>query len=261
MVSVSLQGGVEIDLLSGSEFKDGLGNLGKELRRNPPNRLTIPASLQGSGSGADNALRFGGPTIHRVWQLKGLSIVGNNALSGPIAVSTTGTAANTANVSLPAGASLTGFDIEFGAGAAAVSGIATVALTASGTLKYQVTASATNGSSLEVRYPQPLPAFNPTSSITITVPAIVGGSDYTITAYGTSLVALYQGDPIISTPTNILLPATPIPGAPTFQNDALWVKPGDTVFAILFGAGATENYSGQLHVAEYISNQALANCL
>jgi hypothetical protein len=90
-------------------------------------------------------------------------------------------AAAAGNVSLPAGDSITGFDVSFAAAAAPVSGTITVSGLTGANLVYNVAVSASSDNLYEIRFPQPLPAG---TTVNVAVSAIVGGSAGTIVVYG-----------------------------------------------------------------------------
>lgn len=89
------------------------------------------------------------------------------------------------NVPLPAGASMTGFDVTVQGAAALATGVVTVTNLAAGNLNYELDET-TSGQDLTIRFPNPLPAANAAATPQVNVPAIGGGAAYAITVYGLS---------------------------------------------------------------------------
>jgi hypothetical protein len=104
-------------------------------------------------------------------------------------VNATGAAAAGGSAALPAGASITGFDLLFQAGTAAIGGQVTVTNAVGGTLTYDVQQETTGPTSVVDRFPGAgLPPVAAGSQITVTVPAMVGGGAWSLVVYGTIAV-------------------------------------------------------------------------
>lgn len=117
------------------------------------------------------------------------AIPGGGDGGGPVDAGTTGVAAAGGNAALPAGVSVTGFDLIFEAGTAAVAGQVTVTNAVGGTLTYDVQQETTGPTSIIERYPGAgLAAVAAGSAITVTVPAMVGGGAWSLVVYGTTAV-------------------------------------------------------------------------
>jgi hypothetical protein len=109
--------------------------------------------------------------------------------------SATAAAAAAGSASLPAGSSLTGFDIDCGPATAIVSGQVSVT-GAGGSWTYELVET-TSGGTLQVRYPNPVPANSSSAVPTVSVPAIVNGGAYTINVYGlTATTAAAAAQPL-----------------------------------------------------------------
>lgn len=79
---------------------------------------------------------------------------------------------------------LMGFVITTGQPAAVVNGVVTVTGLKIGTMSFQIVQSVNNGGSLDIHFPQPLPASAVNTAITVTLPAIVGGAVSAVAVYG-----------------------------------------------------------------------------
>ncbi len=253
MVNVRLAIGAEADIASGDEVRNAVDGLRSELfgtRVPPPLHPRVPASLAGSATGTGNVLWFQGPAKGRVWALEALVVTTTDDHTGVVTASSSIAAAAAGSAFLPAGAMLSGFDIEFATGAGPISGDATVTGLVGGTQTYKVTAGVAGGSSLSVKYPSPIPASADIVNPTVSVPAMVGGSAYTINVWGVMTVALYVGDPTNVGAGQILMPVQPMPTFYAFPRETVFVQPGDSVFAVVYGAASGQAISGNLHVID-----------
>lgn len=135
-----------------------------------------------------------GPRSGRYWEIR---LLGVTALSGSaftalpssagVQASNTFAGAASGSVALAAGASLTGFDINFQSGTS-VSGVVTVTNALGGTLSYAITVPAGGGTFSQTFNP-PLPPLTAGSQITVNVPAMVGGPAYSISVNGVTTTA------------------------------------------------------------------------
>lgn len=121
------------------------------------------------------------------------------ASTSPTYATVAAAAAAAASVNLPAGVPITGFDVVFDVPAAAVNTTVTVSGLTGANIVYDVTESATVPTTLEIRFPAPLPATNGATQVNVAVAAIAGGAAYTITAYGSVPVAASQAAATIAT--------------------------------------------------------------
>lgn len=119
-----------------------------------------------------------------------------SSASGGAAVATSVTQAGGAATSavLPAGSSVTGFDVDFQGPAAAVSGTVTVtglSAAAGTTLSYDVTVP-TSGLLLPVRFPNALAPLNAAATPQVNVPVLAAGPAYSATIYGLTAAVAAQ---------------------------------------------------------------------
>lgn len=111
---------------------------------------------------------------------------GGGDQAAPTDASTTGAAAAAGSASLPNGATITGFDLEFQAPAAAVAGVVTVTNVQGGPLNYDVQQELNLPTAVNVRYPGGgIPASAAGVAPTVNVPAMVSGGAWSLTVYGT----------------------------------------------------------------------------
>lgn len=159
-----------------------------------------------------------GPADGRLWQVRLAGVVAlnstNNAFSTfPSAgtgtsVSNTFAAAAAGSVSLPAGASISGFTVDLQAGTA-TDYVVTVTNAVGGTMSFNVQGAA-GGTTFTQTFNPPIPALTPGSQITVNVPAQAGGPAYSIEANGVTgattspLVTFYAGQNVASPGTGML---------------------------------------------------------
>lgn len=199
-------------------------------------------------------LDLGQPVQGRIWEVRGLACVDasnpTGALSGgiPVAVSATGAAAAAGSVSLPAGAYCTGYDVDFQAPAAAVSGNVTVtnlstANGSSGTLNASMTIPTTGLVNLPRAFPNPLAPLSAAAQPTLNVPAIASGPAYSMTIYGNTAVTgatpgsgfWYTGIPSVFGTQNSRWQIPQLPTIDTRGDRHITVPPGEHLFAVLSG--------------------------
>lgn len=191
---------------------------------------------------------LGGPVIGREWEVRGLMVVDANAIgtaSGgtPTAASSTFAAGAAGSITLPAGSSVTGFDITTAPVAGAVAGVATVTGLAAGTLSYEL-AEPVGGGALSIRYPSAMPPLTPATTPQVSVPAIASGAAYAITVYGTTPATgispgtgfWYTGaTPQLATAQTARWPITSLPSFVTKGGEELTVPAHERLFAIVTG--------------------------
>jgi hypothetical protein len=133
------------------------------------------------------------------------------ATTGGAVTASSGTfsAAAAGNIALPAGASITGFDVTVAPAAATVSGLVTVTGLSTLNMNYELSET-TAGTTLSVRFPGPITAANSSTQPQVNVPAITGGAAYAISVYG--ITAASTAAPAADAGATIVWPAgTPFP--------------------------------------------------
>lgn len=194
-------------------------------------------------------LDLGAPSVGRQWSVRRLLLVdstnpGGAVVGGAVTAKTTAFAAGASGtVGLPAGATMTGFDITTAPVAAVQSGTVTVAGLSTGTLSY-VLSEPVAGGVLSVRFPTPIPAFDSSSFPQVSVPTIGSGAAYSTTVYGTTATSgstpgtgwWYVGTPTAYGPQNAAIVAPTLPHTKEFGGEQVCIIPRDRLFAVVTGA-------------------------
>lgn len=221
-------------------------------------------------------LDLGTPARGKVWEVRGLSCVDASNPGGvptggvPVAVSVTQAAGAATSAVLPAGASLTGFEVDFQAPAAAVSGAITItglstAAGGSGTLSYDVTVPPT-GLILGRMFPGPLAPASPAATPQVNVPAIGSGPAYSVNVYGTTAPAgatpgagfWFTGIPSVYGPQNARWTIPALPTIDTKGGQHITVPAGERLFAVLTGCAPGHTIVARADILEDIPGHATA---
>lgn len=206
-----------VDTLTGKMEREEQRRL-SEYPRQIPFFQILTSALPASG-----LIDLDGPRMGREWEVRIISAIAmpaaNNAFStfptaaGVVQASATFAAAAAGSVSLPNGASITGFDLIMVNGvAASLNALATVTNVVSGPLNYEIIEQPASGETLSVRYPNPIPTTSAGVAATVNVPAIVGGTAYSLTVYGVTpavaspIITFYEGQ-LVGSPAAGILPA------------------------------------------------------
>jgi hypothetical protein len=113
-------------------------------------------------------------------------LVGGGDTTGPTEANATGAAAAAGSAALPAGAYITGFQVDFQAPTAAIAGQITITNVQGGTLTYDVQQELTLPTTVRDNYAgNGLPAVAAGSVITVNIPAMVGGGAWSLVVTGT----------------------------------------------------------------------------
>lgn len=164
----------------------GCGGRDVGLMAEAVRQALIPSKVLAARTGIVSA---SGPLVFD-WHAP-FAAVAVNVLSSATAASggivTTGAntyaAAAGGNTGIAQGASMTGFDITTGPVAAAVSGVVTVLNLQGGTLSYELVEQVT-GTTLSVRFPNPIPASSAGVFPQVAMPAIGSGGVSAVNVYG-----------------------------------------------------------------------------
>lgn len=220
-------------------------------RRTKVAGIKVPAVASGIVPASGTlTLDLGAPAAGRQWSVRRLLLVdatnpGGAITGGAPTAKTTAFAAGAAGVvGLPAGATMTGFDITTAPVAAAQSGTVTVNGLAAGTLSYVLAEQVSGGTALSVRFPTPLPAIDGSSFPQVSVPAIASGAAYSVTVYGTTATAgstpgagwWYVGVPAVYGPQTAAAIVPALPFTDDFGGEQITILPRDRLFAVVAGA-------------------------
>lgn len=268
MASASIQLGGTLDIASGAEVA-ALGTsidnkLESLMRRDPkPIMRTIPSNpIQGLSAGGPVYANLGGPASGKVWYIRQLLAVLADPFTSQGVATVNAAAAAGSSLTLPPGAVLTGLNItSAGAAAAPVTGAVTIAGGTGGTQTTQYVFTA-NGT--VVALPEGLsPAVPNTGQIVITMPAVTGGTAYTMTATYAYPIAWYiafsnAGDNQIP---NVGLTELLVPGVQTLpsvflpgDSDGLFVHFGEHVICQVNGLALGQSSMALIRVSEYVDS-------
>lgn len=260
-LDVAVVAGAEVDIdlggeASGESREKSRGLLGKG--RDPrPIYSDFPGSgIQGAVAGTPLYINFGGPASGRIWDIRQLVSFGQDDRTQGQQSSGTAAGAAGQTLTLPAGQALSSFTVTM-AGVPAVNVLVTVTGGVGGTLSYQLT-DGPNGVVFTQSFVPPLMPATPTTSIVITIPAVVAAGASAITATTYLPVAWYKAtnDPnAFNTPmiTNLLVPGTRfvpdtvVPGS----SESLFVKFREILVAVVYGVPANGQAGGIARVADW----------
>lgn len=267
MAGVSVAVGAEFD------FSTAFSELGSKLDRlcvrDPrPIMRTIPSSaVQAIAAGGPVYISMGGPASGKIWFIRQLVATLGDAFSNQGIATVNGVAASGQVLTLPVGAVLTGLEISSaGAAAAPVTAAVTIAGGVGGTqtIQYVFTANGTNlNQALDI-----MPVAG--ASIVVTMPALAGGTAYTMTATYGYPVAWYvsfanAGD---NQPVNVGLTELLVPGVGTLpqailpgDSDGLFVHYGEHVIAQVNGLTLGQSAMALVRVSEQIDSASEARRL
>ncbi len=229
----------------------------------------VRAPLIGSGvvpASGVLLLDLGAPAVGREWEVRRLMIVdGSNpsgqTSGGAVTASSNAYAAAAAGFSgLPAGAAMTGFSVTAAPASAPVSGQITVTGTSVPELYYEL-AIGTAGGSVSQTFPTPIPA----TAATVSVPAITGGSAYTVTVYGTTAVTggtpgtafWYAGIPYQSAPQAAIWRAATLPEIDRLGGENISIKAREKLFAVVSGANPGDTLIARADVVDIMPGRAV----
>lgn len=258
---------MELDLDFSAKLGISLDNLTSAVRTFTAEQLRLhqyprqlPLFFQNTQTPTDFK-DFGSPANGRIWEIRELLVLANtNGSTGGwvtlpnttnIQASNTFAGAAGGSVSLPAGASITGFTVAFQAPVAAVSGTLTITNATGGTISYDVTIP-TTGLIFSENFPGPIPATSSAAQITFNVPVIAGGPPYSITltgqqTVGSGITATFWVGPNVSANTVApgILPTgltrwqfTNIPAVENLSADQILVRSNEHLMASLTGLPA-----------------------
>jgi hypothetical protein len=238
--------------------------------------IHYPATNSAIVNAAGNCvIDLGAPAQGRQWAVRRLLVVDATNPTGipsggtPTANSGTFAAAAGGSILLPAGASMTGFDVTVAPVTSGVSGLVTATNLAAGNLNWELDET-TNGASLNIRFPSPLAASGAAATPQINVPAITGGATYAVTVYGTTAVSgttpgvgwWYVGAPGAYGPQQGKELITSLPYIGKSSTEQTLVVPRDRLFVALTGAtpghqiiahaDVMDAEQGRAHIAEII---------
>lgn len=251
-----------------------IGDLTDQIRADRDQRTRLasmpgikhPAVATGTvASDGTLTLDLGGPSRGREWTLRRIRIVDSadslvTAGGTATAVSNTFAAAAAGSVALPAGASMTGFDVTMVPAGAAVNGVMTVTNLAAGTLSYELSDSAASaGTQFQVRFDALAPS-SASAQPTVNVPAIVGGSAYAITVYGkTAVTGSVAGSAAVHvSPSSVLTTATEawalttLPAQEKFTSETLTVIPPERLYLKITGGTSGQVITARADVLDYV---------
>ena len=259
-------GGISVEAGAGFDISTAFKSLGDKLdnigRRDPrPIMRTIPSSaVQTNAAGGPVYVSMGGPASGKIWYIRQLVATLGDAFSNQGIATVNGGAASTQTLTLPAGAVLTGLEItSAGAAAAPVTGAVTIAGSgATQTIQYVFTA---NGTVLNQGLD--LMPTTPNTPIVITMPAVAGGTAFSMTATYDFPVAWYvsfanAGD---LQPVSVGISELLVPGVGTLpqailpgDSDGLYVHFGEHVIAQINGLPIGQSVMALVRVSEVIDS-------
>lgn len=259
---------------------DDVGQMAASSRQRNRRVMLPMVPVYGNAYVANNGtavVDMGTPVAGKLWEIRGLAIVDASNPGGVtgggvnVAVSATGAAGAAGSVALPAGAQVTGYDVDFQAPAAAVSTNVTVtnlstANGSSGTLNASMTIPTTGLVNLPRAFPNPLNPATAAAQPTLNVPIIASGPAYSMTIYGTTAVTgatpgsgfWYTGIPSVYGPQNA---RWTIPGLPTIDTKGgqhITVPHGEHLFAVLTGCTPGHQIVARADIIEDIPGRANA---
>ena len=264
MASASIQLGGMLDIASGSEVEAMGGKVIAALSRRDPKPImrSIPGNaIQAVAAGGPVYINLGGPASGKVWYIRQLLAILADPFTNQGVATVNGAPAGTASLTLPVGANLTGLTITSASAAGPVTGAVTIAGATGGTQTIQYVFSA-NGdlTNLPVTL---MPAVPGTGQIVVTMPAVVSGSAYTLTALYDFPLAWYvafsnAGDNQVP---NVGLTELLVPGVQTLpsvflpgDSDGLFVHFGEHVICQVNGLAFGQSSMALVRVSEYVDS-------
>jgi|GEM_PF-4746611 len=199
-------------------------------------------------AGGTVLLDLGTPSLGREWTVRRLVAVDAANPSGQVSASIavahtrTGGPGEAHSAILPNGASITGFNITTAPAAATEVGVVNLIGVGTNGQSFQLPFT-TTGSQLAITFPQPLAATNSTTGPELDVPAVTGGSAYTVNSYGIQPGTgatpgagfWYAGLPSIYGPQTAVWKVGALPDVSGLGSGRLTVVPGDHLFLSLTG--------------------------
>lgn len=238
-----------------------LGDLTEEMAserraRNRPRPIhhRALASATANASGSPVVLSLDGPSAGREWSVRRLILSDITTPTGTATAASGQFASGAASsVSVGMGNAMTGFDITTLPVATAASGTVTVAGLAVGSLFYELNMPV-GGGTLQVRFPNPLPALDALHFPQVDVPAIAGGAAYAVTVYGvtdTPSATWYVGNPAAYGTTDVVWRESGVPSQDRFGADQITVQPQDKLFAVITGLIPGDSVIARADVLDY----------
>lgn len=248
-----------------------LGDLTTEMRRDRASRLKpMPAKHPSTASGvvaSDGTLTLdlGGPSMGRQWVVRRLVVVDTDqswATGGGAATANSGTYAAQAagSILLPAGASMTGFDVTSEEAAAVVHGLVTATNLATANLNFDYVYT-TNGQQLQVRFPDAIGPSSATATPQVNMAAVTGGSAYAMTVYGlTAQTGAVDGtatlhataSPVLTSTTEVWNLAT-LPARERFTSETITVLPPEHLYLSISGGTDGQGISARVDVLDFVA--------
>lgn len=267
MTGVSVAVGAEFDF--GAAFSELGSKLDRLGRRDPrPIMRTIPASaVQTVAAGGPVYVSMGGPASGKIWFIRQLVATLGDAFSNQGIVTVDGGAGSSQVLTLPVGAVLTELMISSAGGAAApVTGAVSIAGGTGGTQNMQYVFTANGTVLARDLYIMPVTR----GGITVTMPAVAGGTAYTMTATYDYPVAWYVSfaDAGDNQPVNVGLTELLVPGIGNLpqailpgDSDGLFVHYGEHVIAQVNGLSLGQSAMALVRVSEQIDSASEARRL
>lgn len=253
---MKLELGAELDIATGQDVRsltEQIAGLGRILGRRDPRPLYPTMVHTETQNSTVNPLvvSVGGPQSGRVWDIRQLIVTGADDRTGTFTATQAGTAGNAATLTLPVGAAVASITVSSASASAPVTGVVTV--TGQTVQSYEYTFSTSEDS---VTWPYS-PVLNPapSSSIVVNMPAVVGGSAYTLEATYVVPVAWYlaQGGQAGTALTNLLVPGTqslPCAVQPA-SSKSIFVHEGELLVAVVYGLTVGQQATAIARVADW----------
>lgn len=260
MAEMKLELGGVFDIASGSDLSSlsdrvdkGFGLLSRRDPK-PIMRPMVAAAVQAVNSGSI-FLDFGGPASGRVWYIRQLMACYGDAFTAGLTVSASNVAGASTTINLPPGAELQQFTIVSTPAAAAVTVTnVDIANAIGGIQDFSYTFQVTDSGQTYIVNAKPT---GPTASIQIVMPAVTGGSSYTMRAVIGNPVAWYisqtntaPGVSELILPGIHSLPMAIVPG----DSDGLFVHYGERIMAQVVGLPVNTAITGVVRVAEFVDS-------
>lgn len=254
-METTLEVGAVVDIATGKDAEDirhGIDGLHGLMSRAPVNPIyqTFTDTVASVGS-APTVLNLEGPASGRVWDIRQLVSLGSDDRSGTFAASVSGVAAAGGSLTLPIGAVLTSVTITSATAAAPVTGVVTVA--GATTQSYQYTFDASEDSTSYAYSPGVQPAAG--GAVVVTMPAVVGGSAWSIDATYECPVAWYIG-----TGENVMLGMVIVPATDTLpyakvpaSSESIFLHYGEKLIMIAYGVPSGQQVTGICRIADWPS--------
>lgn len=259
MSEVQFTLGAVADIATGSEVRSAvqsgtdtiLTRLDRDTRHHG-NRIRIPQSYSPNPAATGSwVLDFGSPSGGDLWWIVEVLVTAaddRTTPGGTVTATATGAAAAAGSAALPAGATITGFDLFYQTPALAGNSQVTVTNVAGGTLTYDVSQLvASTGLQLSIRYSGTgIAASTSAAQPTVNVPAEASGGAWSLNVFGTTApptAALYCGSPARQILNNtvdglalgaLVRPAQTLPATFTFAKESWPVKDGENLFAVVY---------------------------